>query len=97
MQFIPLFLQATEYKEYYSIMPGRLKAGGCDRIPQPGRNEPLRIRSSPPPEVPKTGHSRGATLLSCIYDINVMLFYDWAGVMQSGASWAALLTMKVTS
>jgi hypothetical protein len=35
--------------------------------------------------------------MSSVYDINVMFFYDWAGVMQSGASWPALFTMGVTS
>ena len=37
MRFIPLFLQTIEYKEYYSIMPGKPKTGGSDRMSPPGR------------------------------------------------------------
>ena len=77
-------------------MSGKPKTGGSDGMLPPGRRGPLGIKKCPP-GVPKTGPSRGATLLSCIYDINVMFFYDWAGAMQSGASWAVLFTTGVTS
>lgn len=77
-------------------MTGKPKTGGSDRMQPPGRSEPLGIKRSPP-EAPKSGPSRGATLLSCIYDISVVFFYDWAGAMHSGASWAVLFTTGVTS
>jgi hypothetical protein len=47
MRFIPLFIQALEFKYYYSIMPGKPKTGGSDRMTPPGRNVLLDIKRLP--------------------------------------------------
>jgi hypothetical protein len=96
MRFIPFSSKPLNLNNIISLCSAT--EGGLKR-----QNATARQRRAPrhqevtPPEVPKTGPSRGATLLSSAYDINVMFFYNWAGVMQSGASWAALFTMGVTS
>jgi hypothetical protein len=48
MKFIPIIIQAVEFKEYYSIKPGKPKTGGSDRMQPPGRKKALGIKRSPP-------------------------------------------------
>jgi hypothetical protein len=48
MRFFPFFIQAIDYEEDYSIMPGRPNIGDSDTMSQPGWNEPLGIKRSSP-------------------------------------------------